>query len=255
MNFDPQNDLERSLMKAAEDPAHRPQFYRVLVESEIFIIQHGERPPEKEERITLNEGKDIQIANIEIQGNLYIPIFSSVPRLQAAITDEVAYLGINALDFLEMTMGSALILNPGSDYGKEFTPQEAASIVDGSIWQPVERYVAKKETEVLIGQPKNYPKELVDALIRFFKTKKQVKRAWVAHFSNPDRDEKPHTLIAVEVRGEFEEIMSEAGIVAQNIPIPDPPVDFLPITGSGGIEDYFVKETKPFYERRFLGLF
>jgi hypothetical protein len=29
----------------------------------------------------------------------------------------------------------------------------------------------------------------------------------------------------------------------------------LPITGRGGLEDYFLKDTKPFYERRFLGLF
>jgi len=255
MSFDPQNDLERSLMQAAKDPAHRPHFYKDLVQSEILIIQHGEPPPEKESRITLDEGMKVQIASIEYQGEPHIPIFSSVPRLQAAITSEVAYLGMNALEFLKMTMGAALILNPGSEYGKEITPQEAASIVDGSIWQPDERYVAQKDTQVLIGQPENYPKELVEALTRFFKTKKQVKRAWVAHFYNPDRDERPHTLVAVDVSDGFDEVLSEAGIVSRDVEIPDPPVDFLPITGRGGIEDYFVKETKPFYKRKILGLF
>jgi hypothetical protein len=92
-------------------------------------------------------------------------------------------------------------------------------------------------------------------LTRFFKTKKQVKRAWVALFLNPVLDEKPHTLIAVHVSERFEEVISEAGIVARNVKIPDPPVDFLPITGHGGIEDYFVKDAKPSYVRRFLGLF
>jgi hypothetical protein len=255
MSFDPQNDLEWSLMKAAEDPAHRPQFYKDLVKSDILIIQHGERPPEKKERVTLKEAETIQIANIEFQGKPHIPIFSSVPRLQAVITDEVAYLGMNALDFLKITLGSALILNPGSDYGKELTPQEAASIIDGSIWQPTETYVAEKETRVLIGQPANYPNELVEALTRFFKTRKKVKRAWVAHFSNAERDEKAHTLIAIEASGEVEEVVSEAGMVARNVQVPDPPVDFLTITGRGGVEDYFLKDTKPFYERRFLGLF
>lgn len=255
MSFDPQNDLERSLMRAAEDPAHRPQFYKDLVKSDILIIQHGEHPPEKEERVTLKEGETIQIENMEFQGKPHIPIFSSVPRLQAVITGEVAYLGMNALDFLKMTMGSALILNPGSDYGKEITPQEAASIIDGSIWQPTETYVTEKETRVLIGQPANYPNELVEALTRFFKTRKQVKRAWVAHFSNPDRDEKPHTLIALEVSEGLEEVISEAGIVARDVNIPDPPVDFVTISGRGGIEDYFLNDAKPFYVRRFLGLF
>jgi hypothetical protein len=255
MAFEPQNDLERSLVRAATDPAHRPQFYKDFIQSDIFIIQHGKRPQEKHERVTLSQGEKIQIENIEFKGKRYIPIFSSLTRLQATITGEVAYLGINALEFLKMTMGSALMLNPGSDYGKEITPEEAASIVDGSLWRPNERYVAQKEACVMIGQPKNYPKELVEALTRFFKTKKQVKRAWIAHFFNPDRDEKPHTLIAVDASDAFEEITSEAGIIARNVKIPDPPVDFLPITGRGGIEDYFVKDTKPFYERRFLGFF
>ena len=255
MSFEPTNDLERSLMKAANDPAHRPQFYKDLVQSNIFIVQHGKRPPEKEGRVTLDEGTQIQITNIEFNGKPHIPIFSSLPRLQATITGEAAYLGINALEFLTMTLGTGLILNPGYEYGKEITSEEAGSIVDGSLWQPNERYVQQKETQVLIGQPKNYPNELVEALTRLFKSKKQVKRAWVAHFFHPERDEKPHTLIAIDVSDGFEEISSEAGIVVRNIEIPDPPVDFLPITGREGIEDYFVKDTKPFYTRRFLGLF
>ena len=159
MSFEPTNDLEISLMKAADDPAHRPQFYRDLVQSDIFIVQHGKRPPEKNERVTFDEGMQIQIANINFKGKPYIPMFSSLPRLQSTITGEVAYLGINALEFLKMTLGSGLILNPGSDYGKEITPEEARSIVDGSIWQPNERYTQQKETKVLIGKPKklHYP--------------------------------------------------------------------------------------------------
>ena len=86
MSFEPTNDLERSLMKAANDPAHRPQFYKDLVQSDIFIVQHGKRPPEKEGRVTLDEGTQIQITNIEFNGKPHIPIFSSLPRLQATIT-------------------------------------------------------------------------------------------------------------------------------------------------------------------------
>lgn len=255
MSFEPVNELERSLIKAAEDPAHRPQFYKDFVASDIFIVQHGTQPPKSHGRVTLDEGMKLQIANIEFKGKPHIPIFSSLPRLQSTITGEVAYLGINALDFLKMTQGSPLILNPGSDFGKEITSEEAGSIVDGSIWRPNERYVQQKEAQVLIGQPKNYPNELIEALTRLFKSKKQVKRAWVAHFFNPERDEKPHTLVAIDAGDGFEAVSAEAGIVVRNVKIPNPPVDFLPITGRHGIEDYFVKDTKPFYTRRFLGVF
>lgn len=255
MSFEPQNDLERSLAKAASDPAHCPQFYKDLSQSDIFIVQHGKQPPAQHTKTTLAEGTMIQIQNIEHNGKPHIPIFSSLVRLQAALSHEAAYLGMNALEFMKLTKGAALLLNPGADFGKEFTPEEIASIIDGSIWQPNERYTVKKEVKVLLGQPKNFPTELVNALGRFFKKKKQVKRAWIAHIFNPDDGQKPHTLIAIDVSENFDEVSAEAGIVVRNVTILDPPVDFMPITGKGGLDGYFVKETKPFYERRFLGLF
>lgn len=255
MSFEPQNDLERSLVKASGEPAHRPQFYKDFSNADIFIVQHGAPPPTEHTETTLSVGTTIQIQSIEHNGQPYIPIFSSLMRLQATLSQEVDYLGMNAMELMNLTQGAAMLLNPGSDYGKEFTRSEVASILDGSIWKPTERYTVQKEVKVMLGQPKNFPTELVDALSRFFKKKKQVKRAWIAHIFNPDDGQKQHTLIAVEVSGDFDELSAEAGIVINSVRIPDPPVDVMPITGKGGLEDYFLKQTKPFYERRFLGLF
>ena len=254
MSFHPENKLEHSLIKAAEDPAHRPQFYKDFIESDIYIIQYGE-PPEEKGRVTLKEGYQLKIAHIRFNGKSYIPIFSSLVQLQSTLKEEAGYIALNALEFIKITKGAEFILNPGADFGKEFIESEIASIIDGSIWKPVERFVAQKETQVFIGQPSNYPQELVDVLKRVFNKNKEVKRAYLGHFMNPKRDEKAHTLIALEVSGEWEKIMSEVGIVARDIKIPDPPIDFIQITGKGGIEDYFLKECKTFYVRKLFGLF
>ena len=254
MSFDPQNNLEKSLIKAASDPAHRPQFYKDLAGADFFIVQEGP-PPESSGRKVLSEGMSLQIRNIDWEGRPYIPVFSSLRRLQAAIREEVGYLALNALEFMKITQGAELLLNPGSDYGKAFTKDEIASIVDGSIWKPTEQFVAQKETQVMIGQPSTYPTDLVDALIRYFKQTKQVKKAYLAHFFNPSHDEKPHTMIAIQVVGDWEPVMAGAGMVARDTEVPDPPVDFLQITGRGGIEDYFQKDCKPFYEKKVLGIF
>lgn len=243
-------------MKAANDPAFAPQFYTDFAQADVFIIQHGKQHSEKAESTIMEAGETIQIQNIEYNGRPHIPVFSSLTRLRATLDNEVAYLGMNALELLNLTKGSPLFLNPGSDYGKEITAKEASSILDGSIWQPTERFVAQKKTEIMIGQPANYPTELVAALTRFFKRKKQVERAWLAHFLNPERDKTAHTLVAIETSGGYDEIAAEVGIVASNVYMPDPPLDLTPITGrSGGIEDYFLKNAEPFYERRFMGLF
>jgi|SRR5579859_3491198 len=254
MTFVPQNAFERSLVRAANDPSHRPAFYRDLTQSELFVIQRDIRG-RKNGRITLKEGEMVHIRRVQHQDKIFIPVFSSLLRLRSFLADESAYLGMSGLDLLNLTKGSALIINPGSDYGKEITAEESAAILSGSLWEPAERYVAGRQVQVRIGQPTIYPQELADSLIRLFKTRKQVKRAWLAQFFNPERDERPHTLIAIEAGMDFGEVLSEAGIIASNVRVPDPPVDFLPITGRGGIESYFLTESKPFYKRASLRFF
>ena len=254
-DFEPQNDLERSLMKAAADPAHRPQFYRDLAQSEVFVIQHGVAVPRKAGRVTLQQGMTLDIQNIQHEGRLYVPIFSSLLRLRAVIEEEVAYLGINAIDLFKATQGTALMLNPGSAYGKEITADEASRIADGTIGRSGESYVVETETQVMIGAPATVPTELIAALSRLFTTRWGVKRAWLAHFFNPAHDKAPHTLIALEVTADYETILADTGTVITSVTVPDPPVDVLRVTGREGIDQYFLKQAQPFYQRRFLGLF
>ena len=253
MAFVPQNELERSLLRASTDPAHRPQFYRDFVASQIFVINHGE-PLASEGKTTLEAGSSLRLQAIELDGRPHLPIFSSLERLQATLREAASYIALNAREFLEITRGAELVLNPGSECGKEFTAAEIESILDGSIGRPVESYVAQQDTQVLIGQAANYPTELAEALKRLFAARGDVKRAWLAHFHNPSRDEKPHTLLALEVTGGWDEVAAAVGIVVQSTPLPDPPVDVLQITGRGGVEDYF-KSVEPFYQRKRFGIF
>jgi hypothetical protein len=254
MTFIAQNRLELSLVKAATDPAHRPQFYRELAHADLFIAQEGP-PPEQSGSLILEKGRSIEVRNIDWNGTTYIPVFSSLQQLQAALSEPSAYIAMSAIEFMEITRGAHLMLNPGADYGKELPAEEIASILDGSIWEPSERRVAKDAQEVLIGRPANYPNELATALSQYFSTQKPVRRAFLAQVFNPKHDEKPHTLIAIEVHGDWDRIVAGAGLVARNVSVPDPPVDFMQMTGLGGLEDYFRQDSKPFYRRRRFGIF
>ncbi len=207
--------------------------------------------------ITLEQGMELKIAPIDMNGKPYLPIFSSLTRLRAAIQNEVGNLAMNALEFLKIIHGAELVLNPGSDCGKEFTREEIAGILDGSIWR-VNAYTVEKPTKVFLGQPSRYPHALVEALSRLFKGKVQVQSAYLAHFFNPVAGDKSHTLIGIETAGDWDELVAEAGMVASNVEIPDPPVDFLRMTGKAGVEDYFHKSCKPFYtkgKKKWFGIF
>ena len=253
MAFEPQNHLEAALAKAAVDPAARLNFYRYLFLSKLFIIQEGPLPTASGTR-TLAAGDSLELRHMDWNGKSCLPVFSSLPRLQAVVTSEVGYLEIGAIELLRLTRGADLILNPGSDYGKELTKEEIARLLDGTMLKPSERHVVKTEEKVLLGHPKNYPQELVNALARYFKTNSSVKRAYIAHFHQPSRGEAAHTLIAIEASGNWDEIVAGAGLTSQGVPIPDPPIDYIQLRGSEGINGYF-KSIKPFYEKKLFGIF
>jgi hypothetical protein len=250
MTFQPENRLEKSLLRAVQEPVYRLQFCRDFLESDVFIIQHGSLPAGSGATV-LQEGCKINIQKIDINGKLYTPVFSSIPRLQAILQNDAGYIVLNALEFLKMAQGSDVLLNPGSEYGKEFTRDEIQSILDGSIWNTPESYCVDKKTQIMIGQPANYPYNLTKALTQLFRKNREVKQAYLAHFFNPERDEKPHTLIGIKVSSNWDQVVSQACLVARDIEIPDPPVDFIQITEKGETQKYFLNECKPFYRRRF----
>ena len=243
MSFEPKNQLEELLIKAATNPSARPRFLKSLLESEIFIVQND--PPVEESDST----KQFHTETIELDDGKYLPVFSSPERLQSFKSSDTGYLSVNGRTFLKATRGINVLLNPGLTYARIFTSEEIADLLDGAIWLPPEPEKSERETQIMIGQPANYPTELVETLKRFFKRRDEVKRAWLGHIYNPETDESAHSLVAIEVDDNWDEVSSQTGTVASAVAIPDPPVDILQISGNGGIEDYFLNNVEPFYVR------
>jgi len=245
--FEPVNDLERSLVRAATDPAHRPSFSRDILDSDIFVIQE-KQPSGVQGLREFQAGEEVALQTWEQDGKKLTAIFSSLDRLLDFVQAESGYLQMKARDFMGLTLGTTLLLNPGSEYGKEFLPAEVESMLDGSIWKPQETITFEKETKVFMGQPANYPDELIDALTRYFKTANNVQRAYLAHVYNPERNEKSHTLIAIEVDGEWEQVAGDAGMVVDAVNVPDPPVDFMRVGGKEGNNIQLLESMKLFYD-------
>jgi len=187
---------------------------------------------------------------VRIQDHDCLPIFSSLPRLQSFVRQESSYLVLPTRQFLEITRGADLALNPGSEYSKIFTAAEIAGMLEGHPGLPHERIEVKQDTQILLGQPSNYPTELVEALKRFFQQKPEVRRAWVARYVNPQQGPNGHTLIAIDTNGDWNQLMPAVGHVIQSVKVPELPVDVMQIRpgDSGGFSDYFLTKTAPFYQ-------
>jgi len=236
-------------MQAATEPAHRAQFYRDLLASEIFILPVGELPAIHNGVIQI--GAKLAIQHLEADGRILLPFFSSLPRLQATIREEREYLRLGVRPFFEMTRGATLILNPGGDYGKEFLPDEVSRLLDGSMFQPQERHIVERATQVLIGQPAKYPTRLAEALQSLYARLPKVRAAYLAQYFDPSRDKAPGLLVAIDAADDLESIISESGICAQGL-IPDHDhLDFVQLQQSG-LQSHFL-QTKPFYKKGFFG--
>jgi hypothetical protein len=247
-----ENTLELALRLAADDPSHRPTFFKALLDSTVFII--GASDGSHTSR-TLEAGEKVSIQNWQkADGTPLIPFFSSLEALRKAIDQEVNYLSLPARSLFELTKGATLMLNPKSDYGKEFFPQEIEALLSEGLNRVPEQRVTKKETKVLLGQPAKFPTEMVNALTSFFSRNAKVKAAYLALMHDTSVTEKPSLVIGISAEGNVEQIVKEAGVVAGDTAPPGEAVDIMVVTdGATGLSDYFRRSVSPFYERTWGG--
>ena len=201
--------------------------------------------------VTLKANTQIEVVNwVRPDGSSVIPFFTSLRALQLAITSDENYLALPARTFFEITRGAELILNPRSEFGKEFTPAEVEALLTEGVNKVATPMVAEKATEVLLGQPANYPTAMVASLTTLLAKHSNVKAAYLAQMYIRSQDEKPHLIVGIETDGDFENVVREAGTVAADTAPEGEPVDLMRVVrGESGIGRYFLEEVKPFYER------
>jgi hypothetical protein len=247
--FEPVNDLEKSLINAATNPASRPKFYRNILESDIYVINHQDDKANIQNNV-LQARTQLNIQSLERDSKVWLPIFTSLQRLEEFIRSDSNYLQMRGRAFFEITRGANVLLNPNQEYGKEFLPQEIEQMLNGSIFQPSKTYTAQKDTKVLIGQPAVYPQELVKVLAAYFAKNPLVNKTYLALMSNPE-EEKPHLLIAIDGKGDWQKIIGDAGAIASEAIGKGEVMGFMRLNTSS-LSQTLVRQSKPFYEKSFL---
>ena len=247
------NELEQKLARAADDPASRPEFYKALLAAEVFVI--GFSDTSGEGRSTIPEGAKLSITTWQKNdGTPIVPFFTSLESLQRALKEEARFIAMPAKSFFEITLGSFLVLNPSSPYGKEFFPEEIKALLETGMNHAPKTRVVQKETKVLLGQPANYPSGMVSALSALLSKHPVVKAAYLCLMHDAASSEKPTLVVGFDGDGDLAEAMREAGSVAVDTAPKGELVDFVVLKKhERGISDYMFKSVKPFYERGLAG--
>jgi hypothetical protein len=249
--FVPNNRLEELLVRAATDPAARPDFYRELLRSTLYVLTPD--TPAAETKTTLPKGTRVALVQWQAASGLITPIFSSMGRVEELAQRSghpEGCLGMEGERLFELLAQSpeAAVLNPGLAYGKELTPTEIRGLADGSIFRGEER-VLEKPTRILLGQPAVFPTRLVDALKRLFEQRDGVEAAYIAQVMFEGSDQGPHPVVGL-ISSNYQKDLEDAGMVAQQTG-EQLPVDFVDLGGrpNDAFGQYFFEKTEPFFQR------
>ncbi|GAB7198324.1 SseB family protein [Dickeya oryzae] len=82
-----ENNLEKILRRAADEPAHRPEFYQELMESQVFLLGSTNEAAQNGE-VNLKAGDKIQIQHWEKPGGAPVVPFFLIARRLAAFDSE-----------------------------------------------------------------------------------------------------------------------------------------------------------------------
>ena len=127
MPFISENELERALVEAVKSPASAPDFYRLLLESDLLVLGTVDGQEDANDKFTLAPGGKINLVTGVKNGGTFLPVFSSLPRMQEYVKRESKYLRVNGRALFDLTRGAPVTLNPASEYGKELTPRKSPS--------------------------------------------------------------------------------------------------------------------------------
>lgn len=244
MPFISENKLEEALVAAVKNPATAPNFYRLLLESDLLVLGTVEGQDTGGAKFSLEPGGRLALVTGEkSDGQKFLPVFSSLARMQAYVKDEAKYLAINGRALFETTRGAPLVLNPASEYGKELSPAEVGQLLDGAAPQDQEPRLAK----TIMGEA-DYPMALVNALTALFQARPDVQTAWMIQVTFADRQ--PHPLIGIETTGDMASLVQQIQRIAESA-APDMEFDVQRVDRKNplGMADALL-QAEPFYTNR-----
>ncbi|HIO97619.1 MAG TPA: enhanced serine sensitivity protein SseB [Leucothrix sp.] len=245
----PANDLEKALHKAAADHSQAPAFYDELMDSKIFIL--GKPEEDDTGKFTLEEEQALIIQHWEREEDKspVVPFFTSLQMLQQAIDTEEPYLELPTTTLFELTMGAPLVLNPNSEFGMEFEPEDVAVLLDTDLMVNSE-HILDEDTEVLLGVPHDVPEEFKSVLVQLFAKHSQIESAYLGTIQIPEQDDEEHLMVGIKGKGDFQKIID---VAVQKISLlegdtPYEVVDFYVIDQDDqDISDFMVENITPFY--------
>ncbi|MDL2227169.1 SseB family protein, partial [Deltaproteobacteria bacterium OttesenSCG-928-M10] len=129
----PPHALELALKNAVSDPGSRPQFYKALMESSVFVVGKQEAPDKEGEapHIHLKQWQ-------QPDGSLAMPFFATAERLKQTLGEDEPIVAVAARDLFRMSGGGLTLVFTTAEGAKAFKPDEISALVSmGAAQDPL----------------------------------------------------------------------------------------------------------------------
>lgn len=193
----PSNELEEALERAGKDPSHAGSFYRILRGSKLFVVS-----PDAEhlQDGVLAADTALRVPTVQIDGIGVPAAFTSEVLARRAIEGSSGLwcVGFNSVALLGFLGANGLALNPNGPWGKHLTREEIAAIVNGTLGDESGGMVSEtlpRSTRLQFAPPPEPPPELADAIARWAKSDRRLRRVSVTAIRLPNEDPKLGILV------------------------------------------------------------
>ena len=250
----PANALEQALHNAAIDENKVELFYKLMMESRVFILGK----PAKElpdTNFVLSDDDELLINHWESDEDKspVIPFFTSLQTLQRTIPEDEPYLEVPTEALFRMTLGVPMVLNPNTEYGMEFSPEDVVSLLGSDGVNNHEELMEGgdyDEDGVYLELLRETPVKLIETMTAVLGDFPEVEAAYLAVIHEPSVDPEPHLLVGITGHGDLDTAIET---IAGRIPEADNDsdfemFDFFTINDDDPeISDFLLEQVKPFY--------
>lgn len=249
--FKPENDLERALVRAADDASARAPFFEQLLDAELTLAL-------VESRGSKGSGGGYEVPEVMSDDVAFVPVFTADSRVEAMFGfEKMMKVRQTFRQILEQIDGANFVLNPGSDYGREIMEEDVQAMLAGDFAKAAESddFAADggfdQEEEALpqvVGRPSPQPTHLVKPLVKLFGGLREVRAVYLAQSLFPDAQGLKRLVIGIECDGDIDVVLDHVGEVLDDVAKPSDVIDFVPVPGSP-LDGYFAKDNQPIYRR------
>lgn len=205
---------------------------------------------------TLKQGTVIQFAVLGAEGEeSWLPVFTDWPEFEKAYDKTVwggNVAGFEDILTISERMSGAVINFKGvglrlDEKNKKMIAEYIRERGTAGEEQHVQETTEPQGTRILLGEPKEYPKDMIQAVKAFMKTQKGIKKAYLRLMV---KNNEQSYLLIIDLEGNREEVFN--GIAKAVAPYRNGmPVDMVDWHGWHNE----IKDVAPFYTKKRFGLF